>query len=238
MTISFEPSCSCRTYTEYYYTGKISSKKTFKIEDKKEYIDGEDISYFPNGIIKEFKIWKNSFPEGRAYCNFDNGKLEHEEFYINKFKSGVWKYYDKDGLLVKEIVFEKNKTTWDSKNNLAVERYYRNGKILIERKLSGTKDEKVITIKKDTLLTGRQLFQVNCSSCHELINEKNAPALAGISHIRKKDWLLQMIKDANFLLQLEDKQAKNLYLKWNMQSHPTFRKLSNEEIESILEYLK
>lgn len=240
MTISFEPSCSCRSYTEYFYNGKVSSKRYFKIEGKKEFIDGDDVSYFPNGIIKEYKFWKNSFPEGRAYSNFENGKLEHEEYYSNKFKNGVWKFYDKNGFLLKELTFEKNKTPWDSKVNIAIVRTFISGKEISVNKTGSASvvNTSNLILKKDTTLTGKQLFKVNCSSCHDLIQEKSAPAIAGICHTRKRDWLIQMIKDANFLLQVEDKQAKNLFLKWNMQPHPTFKRLNNDEIESILEYLK
>jgi antitoxin component YwqK of YwqJK toxin-antitoxin module len=130
MLINYNPSCSCRTYTEYYPDGKVYAKRIFKVTDKAEYIDGDDVTYYYDGSIKQFRFWKNAVPEGRAYSNYENGKTEHEAFYHNKYKSGIWKYYNKKGELVREQIYEPGKTYWNSKAENVTIKYYAAGNLL------------------------------------------------------------------------------------------------------------
>src|SRR5690606_5294572 len=86
-----------------------------------------DITYFYDGSIKIYRNWKDALPVGRFYYKHDNGKLEHEEFYEGKYKSGTWKYYDPFGRLIREQIYTPQKTLWNSKKDVAVYKYYRNG---------------------------------------------------------------------------------------------------------------
>jgi antitoxin component YwqK of YwqJK toxin-antitoxin module len=130
MSIHYNPSCSCRTYTEYYPDGKVYAKRIFKVTDKAEYVDGEEVTYYYDGSIKQFRFWKNAVPEGRAYSNYENGKMEHEAFYHDKYKSGKWKYYNKAGDLIREQIYEPRKTSWNSKAENVTIKYYAAGNLL------------------------------------------------------------------------------------------------------------
>src|SRR5690606_29736341 len=120
MQIYYNPACDCKVYTEHYNDGKLYAKRTFKLFDKGEMIDGEDITYFYDGSIKIYRNWKDALPVGRFYYKHDNGKLEHEEFYEGKYKSGTWKYYDPFGRLIREQIYTPQKTLWNSKKDVAV----------------------------------------------------------------------------------------------------------------------
>lgn len=233
MTISYDPSCQCRTYKEYYYDGKVSGKRTFKIEGKKEFIEGEDISYFPNGTIKEYKFWKNTLPFGRTYTNHENGKLAHEGFYEGQWKVGKWKYYDEEGKLQQELIFEKGKSMWNEKVGT---------KNLTKNNSKGDKNQNKslneIIIIKDTTLTGAQLFQSKCASCHAIKTDGIGPKLEAITYKRKRNWLFEMIKDGQTLVEIEDKQAKDLFIKWQGFKHPSFKRLTTRELNLIIDYLK
>ena len=41
--------------------------------------------------------------EGKATTYHENGKIKYEGFYKNGKECGIWKFYDEDGKLIKEI---------------------------------------------------------------------------------------------------------------------------------------
>jgi antitoxin component YwqK of YwqJK toxin-antitoxin module len=246
MLITYDPSCSCRVYTEYYANGNLFAKRTFKITEKSEYIDGEDVTYHPDGTIKNYKLWKNAFPEGRAYGNFDNGKPEYEEFYEHKFKAGIWKYYNPNGDLVKEKIYEPNKTSWNSKKETATIRYYSGKKIAYtevfqegKKIQSQIRDSGLVsTLRQKLPVDGKSLFSLKCAACHAPDKDGFGPALNGVAKNRSTAWLFLMIQNGYRLVLEGDKDALVLYEKWRKFNHPNFEKLSNQQIEALIGYLK
>src|SRR5690606_33199929 len=113
MLIHYDPACSCRTYNEFFPDVQVYAKRTFKVAAQSEFIDVEDITYFHDGTIQHYKLWKNTLPFGRAYSNYENGQLEHEEFYAGKYKSGTWKYFNRNGKLIREINYPEGKVLWN-----------------------------------------------------------------------------------------------------------------------------
>jgi antitoxin component YwqK of YwqJK toxin-antitoxin module len=246
MTIAYEPACTCKTYTEFYSDGKIFAKRTFKLTEKGEYIDGDDITYYHDGSIKIYKFWKNTVPDGRAYTNYENGKLEHEEFYVDKYKSGTWKYYNKKGELIKELVYEPRKTSWNSKKEDVTMRYYADGKLSYSevydngKKIQSTKKggEVLLVGKAPETTDGKQLFVLKCSACHSEDKDGFGPALKDVTKKRNNEWLFMMIKNGQKLVDEGDKDAVALYNKWRKMKHPNMEKLSNKQIQAIIDYLK
>lgn len=245
MVISYDPVNRSRVYTEYYSNGKMYSKKTMRVENNKEQRDGEEIIYYPNGNIRKYTVWKDAMPFGRVYVNYDNGKLEHEEFYEGKYKSGTWRYYSPTGELVKEISFEKGRTPWNGKVNIGSEKRYAAGRVSyagpavaatsVAKQRTAAKPKTIV--KPMEPLNAKALFQSNCSSCHAPHADGKGPALAGVTKRRDNVWLTQMIKDGNLLLDLEDKEAQKLFRKWNAMRHPTFKKFTQQEINALIAYL-
>jgi len=243
MLIDYDPGCSCRTYTEFYHNGKILSRRRFKVAGKKEYIDGEDVSFFQDGSIKSFKMWQESFPVGKAFSNYENGKLEHEEYYEDRYKSGTWRYYDRTGALVREVTYEKGRTPWNGKLDIGTEKKYTGGKLTYTGEIGkfrkSFKDQKPPPLSAGTSAAadGKSLFAANCASCHAPHSDGAGPALAGVTQRRKKEWLEQMIRDGNVLVDMEDRQAQDLFRKWKGVRHPVFKKLTGREIEALIGYL-
>lgn len=251
MIISYDAARKSRTYTEFYPDGKVYAKRSFSVVDKGEFIDGEDITYFNDGSIKHYKLWKNALPEGRAYSNHENGKLEHEEYYSGKFKTGTWRYYDKTGGLVKEIQFAEKKNPWNDKNQEAVIRHYQSGKlshteVYRQGKIVGS-DKKVapaaITSKKGpfkhdpALLDGAQLFSMKCAVCHSFDKDGYGPSLKGVTTRRKPEWLHQMITDGMKLVEAGDQDAVALYEKYFKAKHLKMDYLTKKQVEAIVAYL-
>lgn len=240
MIITYNPGCSCRTYTEFYTDGVIFAERTFKVTDKGEYIDGEDKNLFHNGKIKDYKFWKNTLPFGRAYSNYENGQLEHEEFYEGKYKSGIWKYFDPSGNLVKEIIYPPNTTLWNSKKDIATMRRYANGKMIATEAMTG---KSTVAKRKDTLFNlaaitdGQKLFTLRCAACHAFDKDGYGPMLKGITKKRDNYWLSRWITDASNLIADGDRDAISIAKKWNNKKHLS-ENFSKEQMAALIGYIK
>lgn len=235
MLIRYDPSCSCRTYTEYFPDGKIYAKRTFKVDAKSEYIDGEDITYFHDGTIRHYKVWKNAFPSGRAYSNYEGGQLEHEAFYSGKYKSGTWKYFNRKGELAREIKYPEGKVLWNSKEPNSSERAQNAQKTIAEKEKQS--DRKSVA-DKARVFTGKKLFFTHCSSCHSIEKDGFGPALRGVTERRDRGWLSLMITNGMLLVREGEPQATALYHKWRKKQHPLMDFLTREEVTAILDYLE
>lgn len=243
----FDKSCNCNRVTEYFESGKVRSRKTYLITGLfNTQIDGEDIIYFESGMTQIYYFWKDGTPSGRIYCNFADGKLAYEKFFTNKFKKGTWKFYNQDGTLKEEMVFIDNKTSWDSNDDYATDKFYFNGKLAYTVELVAGKKTNLKVIDQasyDKLVaseppTGQKLFIQNCSMCHSPNVDIVGPMLKGVTDRRNNDWLTKMITNGDALQKSGDKDAVELYRKWNNTQHPNFERLSSEEVKAIIEYLK
>jgi antitoxin component YwqK of YwqJK toxin-antitoxin module len=243
----YNKDCNCDRMTEYYESGKIRSTKTYLHNGYfNTQLDGEDIRYFENGTIQIYYFWKDGSPTGRIYCNFDDGKLYYENFYANKFKTGTWKYYNKDGTLKEELVFQENKTPGDSDKDYATDKFYFNNKLAYAIELvAGRKTNLKILDKEsyDKLIAseppvGQKLFMQNCATCHSPDYDVVGPKMNGVANNRTTEWLIKMITNGDDLIKGGDKDAVQLFNKWNNIKHPSFEILSNEEVTAIIDYLR
>lgn len=242
MTIFYNPSCQCKTYSEFFGDGKLLAKRVFKLVDGKEVVDGEDITYFHDGSIQAYKKWKDALPDGRFYFNHEDGRLEHEEFYDGKYKTGTWKYYDAFGRLVREQIYEPRTTLWNSKKDNATVKYYQNGTVVKTEKVKGTtlSGSNATTPSPAVITTvdGASLFRLKCKACHDPESPSYGPAVKSFHKKRKEAWLYQWVRNADELVAAGDKDALALYQQWNNKKHPSQTKLTDEQIKAILSYLK
>ncbi|MBS1782493.1 MAG: c-type cytochrome [Bacteroidetes bacterium] len=247
MLIAYNPSCRCRTYTEFYPDGKVYAKRTFTVTDKGEFIDGEDLTYHPDGSIKIFKLWKNAFPEGRAFATYENGKTEYEEFFKDKLKVGTWRYFNEAGDLTKEKLFEGTHNSWNSKKDSYILKTYKGGKIIsTEVFTAGSLSKSDRKEATNTLVhnpysgisDGKKLFDLKCKACHSMDNDGYGPALKDVGLRRTNGWLIQMIADGNKLVASGDKEAVLLFEKYGGKKHISNENLTKQQIQSIIDYLK
>jgi antitoxin component YwqK of YwqJK toxin-antitoxin module len=243
----FDKSCNCDRVTEYYESGKIKSRYNYLhtglVNIQR---DGEDIIYYENGIIQLYYYWNNGSPSGRIYNNFPDGQLAYEKTFANKFKTGTWKYYNPDGTLKEECIFIVNKTSWESNDDYATNKFYFNNKLVYTVELVAGKRTNLQIIDKDNydkLITsefsiGQNLFIQNCRMCHNSNVDMVGPMMKGVVNRRTDEWLIKMIVNGDALIQSGDKDAVELYIKWNKSQHPNFERLSNEEVLAIIDFLK
>jgi mono/diheme cytochrome c family protein len=94
------------------------------------------------------------------------------------------------------------------------------------------------SIKKDKYSEGKDLFIVNCASCHMVQKRLTGPALAGVTkRWEDKDKLYAFIKNTQDVIKT-DKYAKDLYERYNKTAMNVFSFLTDEQIECILVYVE
>jgi mono/diheme cytochrome c family protein len=87
-----------------------------------------------------------------------------------------------------------------------------------------------------TLKLGKQLFEDNCSSCHNFTQKSIGPGLGSSTRESSKAWLTQFIKNAPDLISAKDVRATKLFEEYK-QIMPPFTHLKTEEIDAILAYI-
>jgi len=85
---------------------------------------------------------------------------------------------------------------------------------------------------------GAALFKQKCTSCHALNQKVVGPALKGISDRRSEEWLIKWIKNSQAMIASGDPEAVALYKEYNEAAMTAFPELSDDNIKSILAYIK
>jgi cytochrome c2 len=96
-----------------------------------------------------------------------------------------------------------------------------------------------ITNDPAVVSAGQALFEANCKTCHAITEEAVVgPGLKGILERRTVAWLIPWIKNSQKVIASGDAYAVALYNKYNKAQMNVFEGLSNQEITSILSYIK
>jgi len=84
---------------------------------------------------------------------------------------------------------------------------------------------------------GREIFLLNCSSCHHATRDLTGPSIFGVrKRWKNKNLLYQYVRNAPQVIK-KDAYSKALFNKWNKTVMTAFPKLTNAEIESIFDYV-
>ena len=84
---------------------------------------------------------------------------------------------------------------------------------------------------------GKDLFNGNCTVCHEINEVVIGPALRDVHERKSDEWIYSFIKNSQKVIQSGDEYAVNLYNEYNKTLMTSFD-FSDEELISILEYIK
>ncbi len=82
---------------------------------------------------------------------------------------------------------------------------------------------------------GKELFKINCTACHKFKKRYIGPGLNGITERRSPEWIMNMILNADEMLQ-KDPVAKALITEYNAPMAQ--QQISEEEARAILEYFR
>jgi mono/diheme cytochrome c family protein len=89
---------------------------------------------------------------------------------------------------------------------------------------------------------GYELFQANCTACHQIDGQLIGPELRNVVKRAKdeggvgKEWLHSWIKDNKALRASGDKYANEIFQKYGQQEMLQFPQLSDQDIDNILAY--
>lgn len=246
MVRKYDESCNCVRVSEFYESGKVRATQTYlQTGPLSSQIKGEDIRYFEDGTIQTYYYWEDGAPVGRNYANYPNGKLAYEKYFVNSFKTGMWKFYHEDGTLKEAFIYEEMKTRWDSQDDDAVQIFYLDGKQVYSFKLVAGKKTDLTVVDSSyykrfiasTGPDGEKLFTRNCVMCHSANVDIVGPKMKGVAAKRSREWLVRMISNGDALQKGGDKVANDLYQKWNNIQHPNFERFDSREVNAIISYL-
>ena len=85
---------------------------------------------------------------------------------------------------------------------------------------------------------GKTIFTSRCASCHNVNKILTGPALAGVHDRRSMDWIISFVKSSQTMVKSGDKDAVALFEQFNKIPMPDHSDLSDENIKSIVEFIK
>lgn len=85
---------------------------------------------------------------------------------------------------------------------------------------------------------GEKLFNANCVSCHAINEKIVGPALKDVHTRREEKWLVSWIKNSQKMIKSGDPIAVQLNTEYNGLVMTSFEQLSDDNIKSIIAYVK
>lgn len=95
---------------------------------------------------------------------------------------------------------------------------------------------------------GKNVFNVNCKSCHMMNRNLTGPALDGAftrvqefygySDEETTNWLLGWIRNSQAVIATGDEYANNIYNEWNKVQMNSFVSLSDDELLAVIDYIR
>jgi cytochrome c551/c552 len=85
---------------------------------------------------------------------------------------------------------------------------------------------------------GKTIFTARCAGCHNINKTLTGPALAGIDQRRSMEWIVDFVHSSQTLVKNGDKDAVALYEQFNRIPMPDHPDLTEDNIKSIVEYIK
>lgn len=85
---------------------------------------------------------------------------------------------------------------------------------------------------------GKAIFTSRCASCHNVNKQLVGPALAGVYERRSIDWIINFVHSSQTMVKKGDKDAVALFEKFNKIPMPDHPDLTDDNIKSIVEFVK
>jgi glucose/arabinose dehydrogenase/mono/diheme cytochrome c family protein len=103
---------------------------------------------------------------------------------------------------------------------------------------SPKKKEFGVEISRDAsqITKGKQLFEQQCSSCHQFDKDAIGPNLSGLTREVETEWIREFIKNPAAVLANKDPRALALLEKYRSEM-PSFAQLAEEDLDALLSYL-
>lgn len=90
----------------------------------------------------------------------------------------------------------------------------------------------------EVIAKGEKLFSANCTSCHAIDAVVVGPALRGVDKRRQIGWITNFVHNSQKVIASGDQYAVDLYNKFNKTQMTSFPQLTDDDVKSIVEYIK
>lgn len=91
---------------------------------------------------------------------------------------------------------------------------------------------------KPTPEEGKTIFSTRCAGCHNVNKVLTGPALAGVDQRHTIEWIVNFVHSSQTVVKSGDKAAVALFEKFNRIPMPDHPDLTDDNIKSIVEYIK
>ena len=85
---------------------------------------------------------------------------------------------------------------------------------------------------------GKSIFLSRCAACHTVNKISTGPALSGVDQRHTIDWIISFVHSSQSMVKKGDSAALALFTKFNKIAMPDHGDLTNENIKSIVDYIK
>jgi cytochrome c551/c552 len=85
---------------------------------------------------------------------------------------------------------------------------------------------------------GKNIFATRCRACHNIDKDFAGPALANVDQRHTTDWIIKFVQSSQAVIKSGDTSAIALFSKFNGIIMPDHLDLTDDNIKSIVEYIK
>jgi mono/diheme cytochrome c family protein len=104
--------------------------------------------------------------------------------------------------------------------------------------LSASAQAQDIPSTPEAVKLGEALFKENCKTCHKVHEKFTGPALAGVDTRRPAKWIIDWVHNPAKMISSGDEYANKIYAEFNKSQMTPFTFLKDQEILSIIAYVK
>lgn len=95
----------------------------------------------------------------------------------------------------------------------------------------------ILSNQKANASVGEDIYNKMCMSCHSTTDKVLVgPGLKGVSERRTEEWILKWVKDPQGVIDSGDKDAVELFNKFNKMPMPGFPQLKDDEIKGLIAF--
>ena len=85
---------------------------------------------------------------------------------------------------------------------------------------------------------GKTIFTSRCTACHAIDKNVVGPALINVDQRRDEKWIISFVHSSQTVIKSGDTAAVSLFQKFNSTVMPDHPDLTDEQIKSIISYIK
>jgi antitoxin component YwqK of YwqJK toxin-antitoxin module len=93
---------------QYHDTGELYIEGALENDRR----DGKWLAYYKSGVLWSVGYYKNGLKHGESNVYYENGQTRYNKIYEEDVAVGLWKFYDPEGNLLGEVMYENGKVLW------------------------------------------------------------------------------------------------------------------------------